>query len=551
MNIFLCESEQIKREISFYKYIKKRIFFYHMEFVYRPLLIETLTYKYKSTQEEKDFTIKKKVDGFIDPITIKEVPQYRPRFAIKPNTRQMLRIQQSKPQSYNPEKVRELIQNDKQLLKRKKKKSFDETMSDTQTKSQYRKQLTEDVSRMLGTGKEFPHPIRISKTPGQQQRRQFSNQQRAKTPSDHNYNYDDSPKQQQFNGVFRKVSSPKVITQEREQFSDRWKNLPKMYDQLFGQKPSDYESQDSQESTSKQIQFSIQIYLKKRDEKLANVTKITSDASLMRNSIKMSIHSQQMEQEKQQKTEVNDQFVSDLLGVYIKQRDPQLSDKQDEYWQEDKKGRTQYQMDLKKKSKYKHKKLAQMFSEQVGYKFAKMKKILTECIRRMRFMRVTPDDLIAQRIILKNPYQREGSYIFLKAVQKNDIELAQLMLNKCRYYAFDVNENFQTGLHLCARRGWYDMADMLLRNGAYPDEVDICKRTPLYYAIQYNQIDLVGLLLYYQASPWSFDDCKYETKNVAIYRFLKMSRKLEILKFMTPYRDRDTLWNQFKGQFLS
>ncbi|KAM3127252.1 hypothetical protein pb186bvf_020672 [Paramecium bursaria] len=33
-----------------------------------------------------------------------------------------------------------------------------------------------------------------------------------------------------------RFDSPKVITQEREQFSDRLKNLPKIYDQLFGQK---------------------------------------------------------------------------------------------------------------------------------------------------------------------------------------------------------------------------------------------------------------------------------------------------------------------------
>ena len=41
---------------------------------YRALLIETLTYKYKSTQGVKDFNIKKNIDGFIFPIPIKEVP---------------------------------------------------------------------------------------------------------------------------------------------------------------------------------------------------------------------------------------------------------------------------------------------------------------------------------------------------------------------------------------------------------------------------------------------------------------------------------------------
>ncbi|KAM3127250.1 hypothetical protein pb186bvf_020670 [Paramecium bursaria] len=175
-------------------------------------------------------------------------------------------------------------------------------------------------------------------------------------------------------------------------------------------------------------------------------------------------------------------------------------------------------MDLKKKSKCKHKKLAQIFSEQVGYKFVKMIKIQTECTRKMRFM------------ILRELFQK-----------------AQLMLNKCRCYAFDLNGNFQTGLHLSATRICYDMVDML--NGAYLDEVDIYKEH--HY--------LVSLLLYYQASPWQFDDCKYEKKMWESTDFLRYQERyfckklqsMEILKFNTPYRDRDTLWNQFKGQFLS
>lgn len=44
--------------------------------------------------------------------------------------------------------------------------------------------------------------------------------------------------------------------------------------------------------------------------------------------------------------------------------------------------------------------------------------------------------------MLKNPYQREGSYVFFKGVTKNDLDLVKLMLDKCRFYAFDVNENF-------------------------------------------------------------------------------------------------------------
>ncbi|KAM3142466.1 hypothetical protein pb186bvf_005368 [Paramecium bursaria] len=418
------------------------------------------------------------------------------------------------------------------MLKRKKKKSFDETTSDVILNKIIIYEITnrrcQQNVRMLGTGKEFPHPLRISKTHGQ------SNKQKAKTPSDHNYSSDDSPKQQQFNGVFRKVSSPKAITQERESFSDRWKNLPKMYYQLFGQKLSDYESQESQKSTSKWIQCSIQRYLKKRDEELVDGTKITSDASLIINSIKMinGIRNKQ-----KQKLMTNSYPIHQ---VYIKQQsDPQLSDKQDEYWQENKKGRTLYQMDLKKKSKFKHKRLAQIFSEQVGYKIAKMKN--TNQIQQFPLIQQLRG--LFQKSILKRRF-----LYFLKTVQKNDIEFALLMLN--RDYAFDENGNFQTGFI-------YVLGEFVMRWLICFQEMELIEMK-LIYIKEYHY--LVGLLLNYYASPWQFYDCKFETKkNVAIQIsqdvkkgiFCKKLQQMEILKFLTPYRDRDTLWNQFKGQFLS
>ena len=48
--------------------------------------------------------------------------------------------------------------------------------------------------------------------------------------------------------------------------------------------------------------------------------------------------------------------------------------------------------------------------------------------------------------------------MFFKGVGKNDIDLVKLMLTKCRYYAFDINENFQTALHVCARKGHLEIA---------------------------------------------------------------------------------------------
>lgn len=43
------------------------------------------------------------------------------------------------------------------------------------------------------------------------------------------------------------------------------------------------------------------------------------------------------------------------------------------------------------------------------------------------------------KVILKKPYEREGSFLFFQAIEKGNIELVKLCLQKCRYYLFDLD----------------------------------------------------------------------------------------------------------------
>lgn len=46
------------------------------------------------------------------------------------------------------------------------------------------------------------------------------------------------------------------------------------------------------------------------------------------------------------------------------------------------------------------------------------------------------------------------------------------------------------------------MAITLLKEGSYPDTQDLAKRTPLFYALQGNKLDLVRVLyVFYEVSP--------------------------------------------------
>ncbi|KAM3127117.1 hypothetical protein pb186bvf_020795 [Paramecium bursaria] len=178
------------------------------------------------------------------------------KFTIKPNTRQMLYIQQSKLQSFNTEKVKELIQNDKQLLKRKKKKSFDETTSDTLTNHNIGNNQQKMLVECQAQAKNFHILQEYIKPLGNIKDDNIQIYKELKLQMIHKNNNNSME-------YLERLFNKNLLHKKGEQFSDRWKNIPKMYDQLFEQKPIDYESQDSQQSTSKQIQH-IKISEEKR-----------------------------------------------------------------------------------------------------------------------------------------------------------------------------------------------------------------------------------------------------------------------------------------------
>lgn len=66
-----------------------------------------------------------------------------------------------------------------------------------------------------------------------------------------------------------------------------------------------------------------------------------------------------------------------------------------------------------------------------------------------------------------------------------------------------------TPLHWAARRGNIEAVIMLLKRGSDINAKDIVGRTPLFIGIQCNRIDIIKLLLYYKANPWSSLEVDY------------------------------------------
>lgn len=58
---------------------------------------------------------------------------------------------------------------------------------------------------------------------------------------------------------------------------------------------------------------------------------------------------------------------------------------------------------------------------------------------------------------------------------------------------------FLTGLHWAVKRGHFKVCELLLKHNAHVNALDILGRTPLYFALTSQKLDLYCLLLFYKA----------------------------------------------------
>ncbi|CAK65729.1 unnamed protein product (macronuclear) [Paramecium tetraurelia] len=192
-----------------------------------------------------------------------------------------------------------------------------------------------------------------------------------------------------------------------------------------------------------------------------------------------------------------------------------------------------------------------IYSGQVQSLFKKMFHLIVDCVKKMKQMKLTIKELFQHGVIQKKPYEREGSFQFFEAVELNNYGLITFMLQKCRYYAFDINEQGQNPLHVSSTLGHYAITQKLLQCGSYPDSQDLNGYSPLYYAVQSQNIQIVQVLLYYNANPWSNSKYKLESQNAEIGRLLKQSRKIHLLLLLTRHPDREQIWIDSRESLLS
>ena len=67
-----------------------------------------------------------------------------------------------------------------------------------------------------------------------------------------------------------------------------------------------------------------------------------------------------------------------------------------------------------------------------------------------------------ENVILKKPYQREGSFLFFQCVKKNNLEVFHTFISRNRYYLFDKDHHYRTCLHIVAQKGYDEMCKIIL-----------------------------------------------------------------------------------------
>ena len=66
---------------------------------------------------------------------------------------------------------------------------------------------------------------------------------------------------------------------------------------------------------------------------------------------------------------------------------------------------------------------------------------------------------------------------------------------KNQYLVFDFDYFNMSALHWSSKKGLYEMSELLIKYHADVDAIDILNRTPLYLAIQENNIPIIEVIV--------------------------------------------------------
>ncbi|CAD8192657.1 unnamed protein product [Paramecium pentaurelia] len=161
-----------------------------------------------------------------------------------------------------------------------------------------------------------------------------------------------------------------------------------------------------------------------------------------------------------------------------------------------------------------------------------LRQCLLRALKKLKEMNVTTNMMLQKQIFSKKPYQKPYSQEFIHAVKLNQLEKVRQYLEKNQYLVFEFDFFNMSALHWSCKKGLYEMSELLIKYHADVDAIDIMNRTPLYLAIQENNITTIELLLRNKAYPWSTsltDLGEVVKDNKKARKILTLIRRIDII----------------------
>jgi hypothetical protein len=140
------------------------------------------------------------------------------------------------------------------------------------------------------------------------------------------------------------------------------------------------------------------------------------------------------------------------------------------------------------------------------------------------------------------PFHHPKAGEFMEAAKFGDTErIKELLYRSSDLLVFEFDYLHLTPLHWAAKRNHANCAEELILKKSYVNARDVYGRTPLYYAIQSQCVELVYLLLVVGASPWSPRDSNYidmAKGDERIIYYIKRFRFLDLILTFQKRKDR-------------
>ncbi|CAK77137.1 unnamed protein product (macronuclear) [Paramecium tetraurelia] len=184
----------------------------------------------------------------------------------------------------------------------------------------------------------------------------------------------------------------------------------------------------------------------------------------------------------------------------------------------------------------------------------RLKTCVMSYVRRLKRCKLTHAQVIRDHVFSAHPYSKDHSIEFFQAIKDNQEPIVTRLLQKVPYLVYDFDNAHMTGLHWAAKRGFPNLVKILIQHNADVDAKDIVYRTPLYIATDYahgkasaKYIEIIQILLYNQAYPWSYDHIQYSSvirDDKKVKELFAVSRKIHLIILITSPQLKDQIWNK-------